>query len=212
MNAMDTSQYEDGQKFLELIAKATAALTVIGAFCWKVVTPLLKWFNNWSRTGKRIEELVTFIHRELKPNGMPICDKIADIQGAVKILMMKENLRFENSPIPSYECDKTGACIQVNPAWIHLFGVEEKDMHGNGWLDVIESGPERDRVLHNWETSVKNRFPHREKYRATNRKTGETLWCESSTITYTDKLGEPILYFGTIKQFGPNWTCPTEGR
>lgn len=183
---------------IEIVAKIIAGLTAIWAFLWKIGHPCWKWIRAQIAVGSKVDALHAMLTRELKPNGTPICDKVAEIQGHIRILTVREQLRFENSPIPSYECDKDGNCIAVNPAWCKLFGVTEHHMLGNGWLDVIETGPERERVMENWRDSVVNRLPHREKYRGINRTTGKILFCESSTVSFSDKHNNPILYFGTI--------------
>lgn len=181
---IDAEKVETWGKVLVTIAAAWAVVV-------KVFRPLGKWFLDQVRMGARIDALVT---------------PITEIRAQVMILTAREQLKFENSPIPSYECDSSGSCIAVNPAWCKLFGVSEHHMLGNGWLDVIADPEERERVLENWQSSVNNRYPHRERYRARNSATGETLWCESATVECTDKNRQPILYCGTIKQLGPNWT------
>lgn len=181
---IDADRVESWGKVLLTIAAAWALLV-------KVCKPLCKWFKDQIHMGARIDAL-------LQP--------ISDIRSQVMILTAREQLKFENSPIPSYECDSTGACIAVNPAWCKLFGVTEHNMLGNGWLDVIADPQERERVYEDWQSSVKNRYPHRERYRGRNYSTGETVWCESATVECTDKNRVPILYCGTIKQLGPDWT------
>lgn len=193
-NEFDWTSRADG------VAKFCAAITAVALFVWKIMKPLVIWFRNWKSAGSRIDKMCAIIERELKPNGIPIADKIADIKRHVQILTAREQLRFENSPIPTYECDAQGQCIAVNPAWCELFGVSEHGMLGNGWLDVIADPEERERVLANWTESVKSRYPHREKYTARNKRTGELIKCESATIECAAKDGKPLLYIGTVKQ------------
>jgi PAS domain S-box-containing protein len=198
---IDPEKIESGAKVIVTLAAAYAVI-------WKICHPACKWFRNWLKTGERISSLVETINRELKPNGTPVCDKIAEIRSHVMLLSAREQLRFENSPIPSYECDKNGNCVAVNPAWCKLFGVTDTHMLGNGWLDVISDPEERERVLENWQSSVKNRYPHRERYQAKNSQTGDVIWCESTTIEVMDKNQVTLLYCGTIKVCAPNWTPP----
>lgn len=188
---------------IEWTAKIIAACTAIWAFLWKLGVPLCRWFKAQLQVGDKVQALHEMLIRELKPNGTPICDKLAEIQDNIRIITVRERLRFENSPIPSYECDRDGNCIAVNPAWCKLFGVTEHHMLGNGWLDVIEVGPERDRVMGNWRDAVLNRLPHREYYKGINRMTGELFECESSTVSFLDAHDVPIMYFGTINVIQP---------
>ena len=190
---------------IEWTAKLLAALTAIWAFLWKIGCPCWRWIRAQIAVGSKVDALHAMLTRELKPNGTPICEKVTEIQSSLRVLTLRWRLQFENSGIPSYECDKEGNCIAVNPAWCKLFGVTEHHMLGNGWLDVIEAGPERDRVMDNWRESVTNRLPHRERYKGVNRQTGETIFCESSTVSFSDHYGVPIMYFGTITIKGENW-------
>jgi len=187
------------QDRVESFAKFLAALTAVALFFWKLVCPVIKWLKEWASTGTKVDALHKLITTELKPNGIPVADKIAAIHTSVQIIGARQQLAFENSPIPTYECNAEGQCIAVNPAWCELFGVTEHGMLGNGWLSVILDPDERERVLGNWQESVKNRYPHREKYRATNKRTGAILQCESATIECADKTGKTLLYVGTIK-------------
>ena len=201
-----TMQFDIDDIQIERGTKVVVGLAAVWAIIWKIFAPLCRWVRNWLAIPGRIESLAVVINTQLKPNGLPICEKIADIKAHVLVLTAREQLRFENSPIPGYECDPAGACVAVNPAWCKLFGVTETHMLGNGWLDVIADPEERERVMDNWQHSVKNRYPHREKYRARNLQTGEELWCESATVECIDKLHNTLLYCGTIAQKGPDWT------
>jgi PAS domain S-box-containing protein len=187
------------------IGKGVAGAAAIAGIAWKVVLPLWRWLLNWGRMGKRIEEIMVVIQRELEPNGSPMAHKVSEISAVVKVLMAKDKLSFESSLIPSYQCDQKGDCIAVNPAWCKLFGVTEHNMLGHGWLDVIFGAEERSRVLKNWMASVRDQYPHRENYVAINRSTGRTMRCESATVTYTDAHGNPLMYFGQIKLKDQNY-------
>ncbi len=188
----DTETAERSAKFL-------AAISAIALFAWKILCPLIRWVKNWASTGTKIDALHELISRELKPNGIPIADKIGNIHQQVLVLTARAQLRFDSDPIPTYECDANGYCIAVNPAWCELFGVTEHGMLGNGWLDVILDPEERERVLSNWQDSVKNRYPHRERYKAINKRTGTILHCESATIECASRDGKPLLYIGTVR-------------
>lgn len=167
---------------LEWTAKILAAMTAIWAFIWKIGCPCARWVRRQLQIGSRVEQIFLALD---------------DIRGSIWTLTARAQLSFENSPIPSYECDKHGDCIAVNPAWCKLFGVSEHHMLGNGWLDVIEN-EDRERVMENWRNSITNRLPHRESYRAVNRQTGAIIQCESSTVSFADSSGNPTIYFGTI--------------
>ena len=199
-------QFDIDEVKIEQAAKWMVAVAAGWALIWKVLGPLCRWFRDWLKTGERISSLVDTVNRELKPNGIPMCEKIDCINKRTLVLAAREQLKFENSHAPSYECDANGACIAVNPAWCKLFGVSEHNMLGNGWLDVILDAAERERVMDNWLNSVRNRYPHRERYKGRNIQTGEILHCESATVACTDKSGNVLLYCGTITIKGKNWS------
>lgn len=79
---------------------------------------------------------------------------------------------LDHSPQPIYECSTDGMCAFANEKLCDLFGISEKDMLGNGWLEGIMPD-ERERVHSTWISAVEKQIPYESSYTVRNCKTGE---------------------------------------
>lgn len=95
-----------------------------------------------------------------------------------------------------YECDLDGKCLWSNPYLAELFGIDERYMHGYGWLSAVIK-EERVAVQKRWRTSVENGIPYDDIYTVENKRTQTRHRCRTrAELVRAD--GEPLCFIGWV--------------
>lgn len=95
-----------------------------------------------------------------------------------------------------YECDLDGKCLWANPYLAELFGLDEQDMHGYGWLSAIVK-EERVAAQKRWRTSIEHGIPYDDAYTIENKRTSSRFRCHTrAELVKAD--GEPLCFIGWV--------------
>lgn len=104
-------------------------------WAWKnVVKPVLSFIKSMEDMQKEIKSLHA------------LTDKIEYLKG-------KTNGVIYLSDVPMFVCNEEGLCILANRAMCELFGGEEKQMRGYGWLGFIHPD-DRAAAQRHWELAI----------------------------------------------------------
>lgn len=141
------------------------------------------------------------IEKELTPNGGKSSnDLIRKIHELALVAELRTRHMVSKSNIPIYECEPTnGMCINANQALCELFGMQEKDMLGNGWLAAIAGNNERQQCWSAFQTAIESNIPYTWEYPITNQKTHEKFTCRTEMSVLRDQHGYPVLYQGNVE-------------
>ncbi len=137
------------------------------------------------------------IRGQLKPNGgNSLYDKVSE---AVKVALVERDarhFRWANDETAVWECDGDGKCVWVSKKLAELFGMDNAQLLGKGWLTAVEYD-ERERVWKRWTRSVQQGIPYEDHYIVVNQKTGLRVSCKAmATVCIVHDA--PERYFGTV--------------
>lgn len=141
---------------------ATACLAIYGV--WKKI--LLPWFrenrnkrDNLAKAIAHIEKIsneLSEVSKELKPNGGgSIKDQVKEISRDVKAIRVERDATFLLAKEPMFKNDAKGYCTLANQALCKLYGTNQEQLLGLGWLNyVIEE--DRERVKEEWKNIIES--------------------------------------------------------
>jgi len=101
-----------------------------------------------------------------------------------------------HAPVGIFLTDLKGDCIFVNQSWCAMAGLSAEQAQGAGWRNAIHP-EDRERVLAQWDTAVRRRFPFRCEYRFL-RQGGSVTWLQASAVELTDLDDSAIGHIGTV--------------
>jgi len=101
-----------------------------------------------------------------------------------------------HAPVGIFLTDLKGDCIFVNQSWCAMAGLSAEQAQGQGWRNAIH--PEDcERVLAQWDTAIRRRFPFRCEYRFL-RPDGSVSWLQASAVELSDLDDSAIGHIGTV--------------
>lgn len=161
---------------------------VAGVFIW-----VIKHFIKVHQGLKIINKMYT----EFKPNGGgSLFDRIKRIEDEILKSKSRTLVLLSVHVDGVYECDANGNCIWTNKALQDMFGLNENELLGNGWLLAID---EKDRidVWNDWKECIDKNIPYQSTYRITNH--NKHFICESCATAHKDEKGKILGYFGILR-------------
>jgi len=99
------------------------------------------------------------------------------------------------APVGVYLTDVKGYCEYVNPKWIEMAGISEKEAMGKGWMKILYS-EDYDKVIGNWNDMIQGIKPFSLEYRF-HAPSGKITWVYGKATPIKDKSGEIIGYIGS---------------
>jgi PAS domain S-box-containing protein len=157
-----------------------------------------------AKKGKKIYTLVADgvgqlaeIREQLRPNGgNSMYDKLSEVVKTVLVERDARHFQWANEDTAVWECDGDGKCVWVSKKLAELFGMENAQLLGKGWLGAVEYD-ERERVWKRWTRSVQQGIPYEDHYIIVNQKSGLRVACKA-TATVCTIHDVPERYFGTV--------------
>ena len=101
------------------------------------------------------------------------------------------------APVGIYRMSaRSNNCVYVNERWCQISGLSPEVAMGQGWKQVLHPD-DHDRVITEWEQSLRERRPFQleYRYRPTN---GAITWVYEQAVTELDADGQVIGYVGTV--------------
>lgn len=89
---------------------------------------------------------------------------IATIETGQGEIELRQRIAERHLKIGVYVCDVNGLCTWGNDVLCDSFGLDSREILGNGWIEAIEES-EQQRVIEHWKRCVKDLLPYRESYR-----------------------------------------------
>jgi PAS domain S-box-containing protein len=183
----------------KVISLMLGAISVFGILVRKWFVPKIKsMFGSiiyWVTVPKRLKALETFVRDATIKS---LNKSVPEIHSMLYILKHKCDFLLKDCSTPMYECDLNGRCIWINGATRDLFGLEEAQMMGDGWLNALH--PDDIRPTHDkWNLSVKKWVPYKSRYRIINQTTDKVILCEASAVPIYDENEIMLSYLGKIE-------------
>lgn len=175
-----------------LIGAVTGGITAVKAK-HKVTKDLL---SKVETLQKGLDAITT----ELSPNGgSSFRDKVTRIEESIDLLKARWRLSLTSSSIGQYECDAEGQCTYANRALCEMFGLDESQMMGNGWLASIDH-TDRARVWDDWVRDIAKDIPYEDRYTVVNARTGERIPVKTIAVAHRSRVGKILGFYGRIER------------
>jgi PAS domain-containing protein len=186
---------------------------------------MIEWLNETSTAAKNITILCSFfsvlavlvwrnyikvkkiLYQVTNNGGKSMKDSIDKMEGSIDKILVNQTINvkrtqllWEHNNQGYYECDAdTGACTYANEILCDLFGLPLADFLGFGWLGVIETQSERNRIYQSWLAAVRDNIPYSEEYYITvggqRKKVRTRAWtCRE------DETNKVLKMFGTLEE------------
>lgn len=167
--------------------KAAVALVVIPVATWSFVT----------LRGAIIK--IAAVHKAIMPNGgSSLWDDIGKIKNHLTVL--QTGLRFHSqrrNDCPAspyvYEFDSEGMCVWASPNLADLFGIQQSEMLGLGWLGGIDSMEKRESAQEHWQMSRERGIPYEDTFQLRN---GKIVTTKAYPAI---RDGKVLHYFGEVR-------------
>lgn len=195
-------------KYAETIV---AFITIVTIFATAVVWLWKKIFIPIARALSHISDMYStheFVLSEIaKMQGIaPLIKELDDqhkkfnttITKAIEqadVTCLKANLLYEESPIARYECDMDGKCVWTNAALQKMWGLNDSQLLGYGWLSGLHPEDVK-RVERDWIDTVEHWVPYRARYRLVHPETGVETTVDTSTQVILDRSNKPVCIWG----------------
>lgn len=176
---------------------------------------------NWLRAQKPKKQMtgnletimikVDKMEKELSPNGGTSMKdmvtnthhQVIDLQTKVKAISVQQRARLEmqlNSSLDYYMLfNEDGECIFANDALVNLVSIAKEDLLYSGWVSMIHTQEERERVIELFDSAVTRQIGFRECTTICNARTKEKFSAEISSKPIWDDEGNPLWFSGKIK-------------
>lgn len=185
---------------------STAILAIYGIWS-KILKP---WFKESRYKRERLAKAIDHIEgisiqleevsKELKPNGGgSIKDQVKQISTDIKVIRAERDTTFYLSKDATFKNNSEGLCINANKALCKLFGANEKELLGVGWMNFIVE-EDKERVMEEWDTNIDSGSEIISNYTIQNKETGKLTKVQYRAIIMRDDDGSIISIFGVVEK------------
>lgn len=186
---MPTGTPEPANEWLELVLKSVAVLGIAGGLFAALRVRVARAFTAaraahsladifGDNAGSEIQRLFAIIAR-------------SDGEQQLRQRVLESHLR-----IGVYECDLDGKWLWVNPHLAEMFGIDERNMRGYGWLSAIVP-EERVTAQKSWRTSIEHGIPYEDIYTVENQRTRSRVRCRTrAELVKSDDV--PLCFVGWV--------------
>lgn len=139
---------------------------------------------------------------KLRRWGGSLLDRVGAIEDDLVVLRDGQRARDDansSGDIHTFECNIDGTCVYASRSLAALFGLNQDEMLGYGWLEAISSAEERRRVQSNWQNAIATGSPYRDSYKVHNRRTGERFIATAHSVVSRNR-NKPLRIFGTVER------------
>lgn len=180
---------------LQLLIAAAAAIAIL----YKILMFIFKKAKGEYDKLCRLHKMIETIYSELTPNhGTSLKDKVNAIEKKLEentrdtvTIMYRQRWLLDNGSVPIYEAGLDGKCTWVNEKYCELTGYSLSEFLNNGWRNSLHVD-DRDRIVSEWESAVKDKRDFHAEYRLVSRN-GEIY-----KIHTTAKRNGDIGYIGEL--------------
>lgn len=144
-------------------------------------------------------EAILKLNKDMKINGRRISSYVEELHEQNLMNTARIRILLDKYHIGLFECDSKGECVWINQALCDLYGMEEFDMMGHGWLTAVLE-EQRGVVLQEWINSIKNDIPYSWGYNIINQETGENVRVRATALTVRDDDRKPLLFCGSVER------------
>ena len=100
------------------------------------------------------------------------------------------------SPVGIFRTNADGKCIDVNPRWCQIAGLDRKDALGQGWTKVLHPD-DHERITKGWSRAIREDRPFETKFRFM-RPDGVITPVLGQALPERDASGRVRFFVGTI--------------
>ena len=182
----------------KLISLSLGVISLLGVVLRKWFAPRARtvWntFLYWFSVPKRLRAVENVISGKVMKG---VEKELPLLHSEIYIIKHKCNFLLNDHTLPLYECNLAGDCIWSNEALQDVFGMNNHEISGDGWLsalhpqDIIPTSKK-------WQACVSDWVPYKARYRVINQKTHQISYCETSAIPICDEKGNKVSYLGKI--------------
>lgn len=150
-------------------------------------------------------EILEKMHNEFKPNGgASLRDVINRIESKLLIEQHARRAMSMALEVGVFETDGEGMCVWVNQYYTDLTGLSVEDAKNFGWVTGIFE-EDRERVIEEWASAVKQRRVFKLDYAMFNSRTSQYSKVRCDAFPVTNVKGEVIGFVGVVdkKDKGP---------
>lgn len=213
-------------QFIEILEKywqSAIAITALVILWSSRITAVVSWcrgtcgrVKKWLFTGLKhhlsigsIDTLAVDLdnlkHQILIDSTLNLKEKIDLVHNLAYMAALRSQDCLYYVDIPMYECDKnTGHCVWVNKALANLFGMNEEDMLGTGWLNAVEQS-QIDHVWERWQLAIEKNIPYVCNYTVINQQTKQPIDCCARAVKIRNSTTHEVLMIrGTVEKIRKN--------
>lgn len=145
-----------------IIGIITAVITFV-PFVFSKFMKLMRTIKAKFLYYEEMQSKIEKIFQEVTPNhGTSIKDKInqtvIQLQKNTELtekIFYRQRWMLDNQDVAIFESDAEGKCVWANVAYLNLVKRDLTFVLGDGWKNIIHPD-DRDKVIHNWQSSVKD--------------------------------------------------------
>lgn len=165
----------------DLIAITLSIFSLVGSI-YVFYTWVWKNYRNWWMRYRYYHNTGYYLVKDIEDHfgaeAGAIIKKLISDKGYSILLSQKRLDIIENAiNIGIYLCDASGKCTYTNKVLAEMFGLQQSDMLGYGWLQPII---DKQKTHYNWRFSVDNKIPYKDEYEI--EVDGETKQCYTEAI------------------------------
>ncbi len=172
-------------------------LNISGLF--KQIIQVVIKLNTVTKQVQYNYEAIIKLNKDMKIDGRRISSYVEELHCQNLMNTARIRILLDKYHIGLFECDSKGECVWVNRALCELYGMEEFDMMGHGWLTAVLE-EQRSIVLQEWINSIKNDMPYSWGYNIINQQTGENVRVRATALTVRDDDRKPLLFCGSVER------------
>lgn len=149
---------------------------------------------------KDIMPAVKLVKTELQTNGgSSIKDSLKRLEDKAHLQDLRWKLsNNREQDICVFECNALGNCVTANRALCDLYGLNEEDMLGLGWLIAVKE-TDRQSVWSAWQATIKSDIPYDATYTVVNQKTGAQFLVRAKAVVHRGLQNNILGYYGTVE-------------
>lgn len=125
-----------------------------------------------------------------------ILKKLEVIEAGVSLAASLSRVTWKLLDKPVWQSDATGMCVFCNPSMLALLGRQEDELIGNSWRSIIHED-DRERVMHEWDSAIKDERDFNLSYRWTHAN-GTSIPITAHASKLTDNEGNRLGYVGFV--------------
>jgi len=142
---------------IELIVAFVGLLSAVLAGLWAVYRQSQRVVRYW----RTLSDFHDYYGMDPVKTLARIVSQIETGQGELEL---RQRIAERHLKIGVYVCDIHGECTWANDVLCATFGLDSREVLGNGWLAAVAED-DQERVFEHWKRCVLDKLPYQEQYR-----------------------------------------------